>query len=88
MPIGGLIIIKSKTKDGYIVIEISDYGRGIDENFISRIFGPFFTTREVGTDLGLAIVQKVIEGHSGKIDVMVQGGMERLMSSHYLYLKK
>jgi two-component system, NtrC family, sensor histidine kinase PilS len=74
MPIGGLIVIKSKTEDGNVVIEISDEGKGIDENFISRIFDPFFTTKEVGTGLGLAIVQKVIEGYNGKIDVMSSRG--------------
>ncbi|MFI5322245.1 MAG: nitrogen regulation protein NR(II) [Thermodesulfobacteriota bacterium] len=70
MPIGGLIVVKSKTEDGNVVIEISDEGKGIDENFISRIFDPFFTTKEVGTGLGLAIVQKVIESYNGKINVM------------------
>lgn len=74
MPIGGLIIIKSKTEDNNVVIEISDEGKGIDENFISRIFDPFFTTKEVGTGLGLAIVQKVIEGYNGKINVVSSRG--------------
>jgi len=74
MPIGGLIIIKSKTEDNNVVVEISDEGKGIDENFISRIFDPFFTTKEVGTGLGLAIVQKVIEGYNGKINVVSSRG--------------
>ena len=74
MPIGGLIIIKSKTEENNVVIEISDEGKGIDENFISRIFDPFFTTKEVGTGLGLAIVQKVIEGYNGNINVVSSRG--------------
>jgi two-component system sensor histidine kinase PilS (NtrC family) len=74
MPIGGLIIIKSKTEENEVVIEISDEGKGIDENFISRIFEPFFTTKEVGTGLGLAIVQKVIEGYNGNINVVSSRG--------------
>ncbi|MEQ9617914.1 MAG: ATP-binding protein [Deltaproteobacteria bacterium] len=74
MPIGGLILIKSRFDDDNIVVEISDEGKGIDENFISRIFDPFFTTKEVGTGLGLAIVQKVIEGYNGKIDVVSSEG--------------
>jgi len=74
MPIGGLIIIKSKTEENNVVIEISDEGKGIDENFISRIFEPFFTTKEVGTGLGLAIVQKVIEGYNGNINVVSSRG--------------
>lgn len=74
MPIGGLIIIKSKTEENNVVLEISDEGKGIDENFISRIFEPFFTTKEVGTGLGLAIVQKVIEGYNGNINVVSSRG--------------
>ncbi len=74
MPIGGLIIIKSRAEDDSVVIEISDEGKGIDENFISRIFDPFFTTKEVGTGLGLAIVQKVIEGYNGNINVVSSRG--------------
>ncbi len=74
MPIGGLIVIKSKTGESSVVIEISDEGKGIDENFISRIFEPFFTTKEVGTGLGLAIVQKVIESYNGNINVVSSRG--------------
>ena len=89
MPIGGLIIIKSKTEENNVVIEISDEGKGIDENFISRIFDPFFTTKEVGTGLGLAIVQKVIEGYNGNINVVSsQRETGRLSLSHCQDLKR
>ena len=88
MPIGGLIIIKSKTEENNVVIEISDEGKGIDENFISRIFDPFFTTKEVGTGLGLAIVQKVIEGYNGNINVVSSRGTGRLSLSHCRDLKR
>jgi two-component system sensor histidine kinase PilS (NtrC family) len=74
MPIGGLIMIKSRNEDSSAIIEISDEGKGVDENFISRIFEPFFTTKEVGTGLGLAIVQKVIEGYNGNINVISSRG--------------
>ena len=74
MPIGGLIMIKSRTEENSAIIEISDEGKGVDENFISRIFEPFFTTKEVGTGLGLAIVQKVIEGYNGNINVISSRG--------------
>lgn len=74
MPIGGLILIKTRLENDNVLLEISDEGRGIDENFISRVFDPFFTTKEVGTGLGLAIVQKVIEGYNGKINVVSSQG--------------
>lgn len=46
---------------------VKDNGPGIPENLRSRIFDPYFTTKEKGTGLGLAIVRRIIEDHSGFI---------------------
>jgi signal transduction histidine kinase len=54
---------------GYVVLEVTDTGCGIAPHDIGKIFDPFFTTKENGTGLGLAIVKKVVESHSGHIDV-------------------
>jgi len=51
-----------------IVIEVSDSGTGIPSEKITKIFEPFYTTKENGTGLGLAIVKQIIDGHSGSID--------------------
>ena len=58
---------RNKTKE--IVIEFSDSGVGINSHDISRIFEPFYTTKENGTGLGLAIVKRIVEGHKGMIEV-------------------
>lgn len=52
-----------------VAISISDNGSGISEDVISRIFEPFYTTKEVGkaTGLGLSISYGIIENHIGKI---------------------
>jgi len=54
-----------------IRISIKDTGDGIDKNLITKIFQPFFTTKEVGkgTGLGLSITHGIIEQHNGKIFV-------------------
>lgn len=52
-----------------VKIAISDTGKGISEENLQKIFNPFFTTREKGTGLGLALVRKIITGHLGTIEV-------------------
>lgn len=67
---GGLITISSKDKkDGFIEVTIKDTGVGIKKEDLSKLFTPFFTTRENGTGLGLAICQSIISSHGGKIEV-------------------
>lgn len=50
-------------------IEISDTGRGIAAEDISKVFEPYYSTKETGTGLGLAIVKKAIDDHGGTIRV-------------------
>ena len=52
---------------GLVRIRIEDDGPGVPESERSRVFDPFFTTRETGTGLGLAIVHGIIEAHEGTI---------------------
>ncbi len=68
----GEIKISAQLKDKDILeLRISDNGSGMSEDIKNRIFDPFFTTKEVGkgTGLGLHIVQKEVERHSGQISV-------------------
>ena len=53
-----------------IRVRLRDNGAGIAPEKIDRIFNPFFTTKEEGTGLGMAISKKIIEAHEGKIDVV------------------
>ncbi len=50
-----------------VTISVCDSGRGIPEEIKSKIFHPFFTTRNEGTGLGLAIVKDIIDKHKGEI---------------------
>ena len=52
-----------------VKFEISDTGSGISPENLSKIFEPYFSTKETGTGLGLAIVHKIVEIHNGTIDV-------------------
>jgi CheY-like chemotaxis protein len=58
----------------YVVISISDPGRGMDEALLERIFEPFFTTRPEGNGLGLAMVREIVLDHGGAVNVQSAPG--------------
>jgi two-component system, NtrC family, sensor histidine kinase PilS len=57
-----------------IVVEIRDRGPGIAPEDRKRIFEPFFSTRERGLGIGLALCKRIVEGHSGRIDAEPREG--------------
>jgi len=63
------IVTYIESATAHLVIRVEDNGPGIPKENINKIFDPFFTTRETGTGLGLAIVHKIVENHSGDIEV-------------------
>jgi signal transduction histidine kinase len=50
-------------------VRVRDNGRGIPSDKLDRIFNPFFTTKDHGTGLGMAIAKKIVEAHTGTIEV-------------------
>ncbi|MBV8511597.1 MAG: two-component system VirA-like sensor kinase [Xanthobacteraceae bacterium] len=58
----------------YVVITVSDNGRGMDEITLGKIFEPFFTTRAAGNGLGLATVREIVREHGGALNVRTQPG--------------
>ena len=73
---GGSVVIKlSGDLDGArACVEVTDTGRGIAPEDISKVFEPYYSTKETGTGLGLAIVKKVIDDHGGTITVTSKQG--------------
>jgi len=69
MPGGGEILILSNRRDGHLALEFHDTGSGVKEEQISKIFEPFYTTKEEGkgTGLGLAVSYGIIKKHHGSI---------------------
>jgi signal transduction histidine kinase len=58
-----------------IRVTITDTGQGIPPERLSRIFDPFYTTKEKGLGLGMAITHRIVEDHKGTIDVQSQVGL-------------
>lgn len=69
MPDGGTLSIRTRTQEGFLVIEVSDSGPGIPGQIRTRLFEPFFTYgKPHGTGLGLSIVKKIMEDHHGRVE--------------------
>lgn len=66
---GGSLNIKISPDSDCVRFEIADTGDGISSENLSKIFEPYFSTKETGTGLGLAIVQKIVDIHKGMIEV-------------------
>lgn len=66
---GGNLNVRIMPDGDFVRFEISDTGAGIPEENLSKIFEPYFSTKETGTGLGLAIVQKIVDVHNGTIEV-------------------
>ena len=60
-------IIGRMNRRGNTVIEIADNGPGVPDEIANRIFVPFFTTREGGSGVGLALARQVMIAHGGFI---------------------
>lgn len=57
-----------------LLIEVEDTGHGIPEVSQHRVFNPFFTSKDAGTGLGLALTHKIVEDHGGTIDFRTREG--------------
>lgn len=78
MPKGGVLQVEARParvgeRDG-AEISITDTGCGIGEEDLSKIFDPFYTTRDTGTGLGLAVVNRLLEAYGGKIQMTSKPG--------------
>ncbi|WP_010172815.1 ATP-binding protein [Bacillus coahuilensis] len=74
IPSNGRIYIRMKSLPHKVIIEIVDNGHGIDQERLDRLGEPFYSTKEKGTGLGLAVSYSIIERHSGSIHITSEVG--------------
>lgn len=95
MPMGGSIEISARNaiigagehaplpEGNYVKVSIKDSGNGIPEDIRPRMFDPFFSTKEKGSGLGLALSYSIVKRHGGYIDVESEPGKG---STFHIYL--
>lgn len=74
MPEGGILSIGLQQEGEWLRIKVSDSGKGIPAEYRDRIFDPYFTTRNDGTGMGLALCEKIVRQHDGTIDLETGAG--------------
>lgn len=83
-PSEGVLEIKVENRDQLCLITIKDNGSGMDKDAVSKIFEPYFTTKEAGNGLGLTNTQNIILNHNGSITLESAPGKG---TTFFIYLK-
>lgn len=74
MPEGGTLTVGTRRKGDVVEIDVTDTGVGISEENMSKIFEPYFTTKDFGSGLGLTVVYKIVKEHGGEISLRSKEG--------------
>jgi signal transduction histidine kinase len=92
MPGGGTLKIFGRIekpehkKQNYLALKIIDSGYGIKKENISKIFDRYYTTKETGTGLGLAVVERIISAHDGTLQVESEEGKGTTLTLYFQYI--
>ncbi len=69
MPGAGTLTLEAAADDRFVELRVNDTGVGMDDDALSRVFEPYFSTKTTGTGLGLPIARRNIELNGGTIEV-------------------
>lgn len=70
----GSVTLSAESDERWAHVRVADTGCGMDGETKRKVFSPFFTTKEKGTGLGLAVAAKIVEAHGGKLSVESEPG--------------
>lgn len=93
MPDGGTLSVKGliekpdHKKVEYLAIKIIDTGAGIRKENLAKVFDRYYTTKETGTGLGLAVVERIISAHNGTLSVTSTEGEGSTFTLYFPYKK-
>jgi signal transduction histidine kinase len=66
---GGKVVLRTRKLDQRVVIAVEDDGVGVPSEVLPRLFDPFFSTKDNGSGLGLALTQQIVKDHGGDVSV-------------------
>jgi two-component system, NtrC family, sensor histidine kinase HydH len=69
MPDGGQLVLGATARNGELTVEVDDTGPGIPEDIQQDLFKPYFSTKDRGSGMGLALTEKLVGQHGGRIDL-------------------
>jgi two-component system sensor kinase FixL len=74
-------------RDGHVAIDVIDYGPGLTDDALARVFEPFYSTKQEGLGLGLPICRTIVEGHGGTIAATRNPGSGMTFSARFAVLE-
>lgn len=86
MPDGGRLTVRTGMNPQHVYVAVADTGVGIPPELHDKIFSPFFSTKEKGAGIGLAMSRKIIEEMGGKVDLQSQVGKGTTITLYLLPL--
>jgi len=83
MDAGGDLKITARTDDDFVTMLFADTGVGISQQEISRVFQPYYTSKDSGHGLGMMVVQRIMHDHGGQIGIDSQPGRGTVISLRF-----
>lgn len=74
MPEGGALTVGVATRQGDLALSVADTGRGIPPENLPKVFNPFFSTKDKGSGLGLAMTKKILDELGGAVEIASEVG--------------
>jgi two-component system, sporulation sensor kinase E len=84
----GVLYIRTDRDDTHVLVTFIDTGGGMSAENMSRIFEPYFTTKDTGTGLGLLIVRRIVREHGGELSVASSEGKGLTVTIRLPYVDK
>jgi signal transduction histidine kinase len=76
--------VSTKVSDSRVSVIIEDTGSGVSRESLSRVFDPFFSTKNAGLGIGLTLTKRVVEEHGGKVNFQSIEGKGSIVTISFL----